>query len=323
MPGAMKFEEMKQTEKKPVSVKVADVYPAVEESPLVGEALLCRPPGAFSNDRVEVETADFQRRLNQYLDSALEVPIDVVPSTPAKVSVSKPEPAVIGPPAPLFGTFLSDNNIPDGQIFPPGAEFVKSWRMLNDGLSDWPETTELVFVAGDRLGPHANAPQSVKVGAVKAGEQIEVAAGEMKAPDAPGKYVSYWRLSDGKGTEFGHSIWVDISVAEAHRPMSQLSSAEDESLAASSVIMPHAAPERTSTSSVRIPTLSVTIPSGPLSDDGSFSSSMSLVDLPSPTSDDDDEVYEDSRSRVVPTPSDQLREVEYVMLYDSSSEEEV
>ncbi|KAH9951018.1 hypothetical protein B0H21DRAFT_685870 [Amylocystis lapponica] len=320
-----------------------DTVPPVTISEPVVQPAWWPTPGSYQpvyitprTPATEEHLIDFDETLNEkgvQPDSApqgpsqtIVIPVHVKTAAEKGATVTKamtPEPPVV-PPVPLFASFLSDNNIPDGQVFPPGAEFVKSWRMVNDGLSDWPETTELKFVAGDRLAPHDNAPKKFKVGAVKIGEQVEVVAGEMKAPELPGKYVSYWQLSDGKGHVFGHSIWVDISVAEVCKATSELSSA-DESLASSSVIMPHAAPERTSTGTgVPAPALSVTIPSGPPSEDGSFSSSISLVDLPSPTSDDDDEVYEDSRSRLVGSQEEQqqVREVEYVMLYDSASSEE-
>ncbi len=109
--------------------------------------------------------------------------------------------------APLRASFVADNNIPDGQIFPPGAEFVKSWRMRNDGPGSWPAETELVFVAGDKLV--IDKTERFKVGSVSPGEEVDVWTGEMKAPDIPGKYISYWRLCDSKGRRFGHSIWVE------------------------------------------------------------------------------------------------------------------
>jgi next-to-BRCA1 protein 1 len=109
--------------------------------------------------------------------------------------------------APLRASFVADNNIPDGQIFPPGAEFVKSWRMRNDGPGSWPTETELVFVAGDKLV--IDKTERFKVGSVSPGEEVDVWTGEMKAPDIPGKYISYWRLCDNKGRRFGHSIWVE------------------------------------------------------------------------------------------------------------------
>jgi next to BRCA1 gene 1 protein len=81
--------------------------------------------------------------------------------------------------APLRATFLSDNNIPDGQIFPPGAEFVKSWKMWNDGTRDWPETSQLIFVAGDKL-TSGNDQGIVHIGLVPVGAEIDVWTGEMK-----------------------------------------------------------------------------------------------------------------------------------------------
>ncbi|KAJ3002957.1 hypothetical protein NUW54_g5564 [Trametes sanguinea] len=223
------------------------------------------------------------------------------------------------PPA-LQAEFVSDNNILDGQIFPPGAEFVKSWRMRNNGEVDWPEATEVVFVAGDRMAPGNGSPRKYHVGAVKAGEEIEVIAGEMKAPEVPGKYVSSWRLSDGAGNFFGHSIWVDIIVAEVNESSS-------ESLASSSIIMPGNVPQPPSTQSTtehvytRFSTPSATMPSAPPSEGGS---SISLVDMPSsPSSTSSDEaMYEDSRSRVLVSPQVLARDIEYVMLFDSSSEDE-
>jgi len=137
------------------------------------------------------------RLLSQLLDSSstpsLSPPVD-------KKKNSEEDP-------PLRASFITDNNIPDGQIFPPGAEFVKSWRMRNDGPGSWPAETELVFVAGDKLV--IDKTERFKVGSVPPGEEVDVWTGEMKAPDIPGKYISYWRLCDSKGRRFGHSIWVE------------------------------------------------------------------------------------------------------------------
>lgn len=191
---------------KGLSSTTQEFHSAIEESPLAGEALLNRPEGsspAITSPR------DFGTSLTEYLARML-------PPVPRA-----PEPS-------LSATFVSDNNIPDGQIFPPGAEFVKSWKMLNNGNTDWPESCELVFVAGDRLAPFDGAPRQVTVGSVPVGTETEVTSGEMKAstsifqlkgmiltkyilkaPDVPGKYVSYWRLRDDEGHYFGQSVWVE------------------------------------------------------------------------------------------------------------------
>lgn len=108
-----------------------------------------------------------------------------------------------------------------------------------------------------------------------------------------------------------------ITVAE----MNETSS--DESLASSLVIMPHAIQQTVSghtTEGARFSTSSITIPSAPSSIGGS---SISLLDAVSSTSsDDDDAMYEDSRSQEVPTPEAPVQDAEYVMLFDSSSSED-
>lgn len=266
------------------------------ESPLGGEALLSRPEGAPA-------VSEQHRELHDVLSATL-------PPSPA---------------APLQASHVMDINIPDGQIFPPGAEFVKSWKMRNDGRGSWPESTELVFVAGDRLGPY-DAVTKVKVGSVPAGEEVEIFGGEMKAPDIPGKYASYWRLHDGKETYFGHSLWVDILVVEMNDSNSDNSA---ESLASSVVIMPQPLDRNLTTvgsgeqsAPTSGPALSFTIPSGPPSEDGSFASSASLINVPSsPEDEEDDAAFEDSRSHIIESPLEHPRDLEYVVLYDTSSSE--
>jgi hypothetical protein len=44
-------------------------------------------------------------------------------------------------------------------------------------------------------------------------EEFDVAV-PCVAPASPGKYVSYWRLVTPAGAEFGHRLWIDISVTE-------------------------------------------------------------------------------------------------------------
>jgi next to BRCA1 gene 1 protein len=133
-----------------------------------------------------------------------------VSDTPTEVRVEASIFHVPPPPplAPFHATFVADVTVTDGQIFPPGAEFVKYWRMINDSSRDWPEGTSCVYVGGANLliDPTSDV---VKVGRVKAGEEVEVSTGELKAPEEPGHYVSYWRMRDEDGNLFGNSIWVE------------------------------------------------------------------------------------------------------------------
>ena len=181
-PGEMQEEQ----ELKEASATSQDFETAVE-SPLAQEPLLSRPEGSHTPER----TRDFGHNLVEYLNR-------VIP----------PLPALPPPPRSTYhATYVLDNNISEGQIFPPGAEFVKSWRVRNDGSTAWPEETSLRFVAGDRLAP-LDVAKTVPVGAVQPGDEVDLHGGDMKAPEVPGKYVSYWRLHDGQ-QHFGTSVWVE------------------------------------------------------------------------------------------------------------------
>jgi len=224
------------------------------------------------------------------------------------------------PPA-LQATFVSDNNIPDGHPFPAGAEFVKSWRLLNGGPVPWPVDTRLVFVGGLRMGSHEQAPNHYDVGAVAVGQAVDVWAGDMKAPETSGHWTSYWRLSDGQGVQFGDRVWCDIVVMEPE--LSESSS--NLSLSSSSIIMPSSAPEHTPVAGfhdrvVTSPTFSVAMRSNTTASIGTQSiGTGSLLD----DSDSDSEIWEETR-REVPPPVAAAPEHDagFVVLYDSSSAED-
>ncbi|KZW00588.1 hypothetical protein EXIGLDRAFT_145493 [Exidia glandulosa HHB12029] len=220
----------------------------------------------------------------------------------------------------LVATFISNNNVEDGHVFPPGAEFVKSWLMANEGSSSWPEATELVYVAGYRMANDENAPMRYAVGAVPSGGRADVVAADMKAPDVPGRYIGFWRLSDGLGNFFGHRVWCDIIVAEPEHD-------SDQSLAASSIVMPASAPANAPSvvnddASQPPETPRTETGSEPESD---AESDVSLIDL----SEDSDDEWEEGR-RLLPTTSAAAPAVtpkanthhegdDYVVLYDSAS----
>lgn len=94
-----------------------------------------------------------------------------------------------------------------GSVVAPGQKFVKIWRMRNEGSAPWSEHTALSFVGGDLL----SAPRAVLVGSVPPGIDVDLSV-DMVAPTVPGRYVSYWRLSNPDGTNFGHRLWVEIVV---------------------------------------------------------------------------------------------------------------
>ncbi|CAG8525508.1 3650_t:CDS:10 [Paraglomus brasilianum] len=124
--------------------------------------------------------------------------------------------------------FLGDVNVPDKTVMVPQAQFVKIWRLQNDGTVAWPESTMLQFLDGHTMfnkslkaGDDKFRPK-FHVGAVEPGQTCEVSA-DLQAPAEPGEYVSYWRLVDGEGNRFGYRVWCEINV-EAIDQYSSLSS---------------------------------------------------------------------------------------------------
>ncbi|KAF7303155.1 hypothetical protein MKEN_01279200 [Mycena kentingensis (nom. inval.)] len=299
--------------------------PAVMDSPLTGEALLARSgemsqtnkkPTAFQHSLDALlngyESDDQIERLQESYPVVTELPAPV--AVPAPIAEPAPIPATIPtPPTVPAGpraTFVDDITLPDGQIFPPGAEFMKSWRMLNSGTEDWPATTELVWVAGERLSRDPTGPASVPVGVVKVGAEVDLWTGELKAPDVPGRYGSYWRLRDGQGNLFGDNIWIEINVEESRSSDSSLSSS-------SIIVMPRGA-QSVPTSSIPAPSISRVSTSQveieDLDDDSSSESDASSVSLISMPSDDDEDW-----ASVPPTTGDETQSQRYVVLYDETS----
>jgi next-to-BRCA1 protein 1 len=196
------------------------------QSPLGNEALLNRPASLSVPELSDVvPVSSVNRSLAALLDDYRSA-TSLAPSSLA-ASVDKQEaPSHFEAQKALTADFVADITVPDGQNFPAGAEFVKCWRMMNDGERDWPESTELVFVAGTPLLKESS-PVSVKVGLVKIGSEVDLWTGELKvrsshltfpsnstnfrlkAPDVPGRYIGYWRLRDDQGQLFGNTIWVE------------------------------------------------------------------------------------------------------------------
>lgn len=106
-------------------------------------------------------------------------------------------------PSDYSASFVTEN-IPDGHVFPCGTEFVKSWRVRNDGPA-W-ENVELVFVGGNRLSASADPCRTCSVDPVATGEEADIVVSDMKAPEEPGRYISHWRLRDANLNFFGPAV---------------------------------------------------------------------------------------------------------------------
>ncbi|KAF8634893.1 hypothetical protein AX15_000643 [Amanita polypyramis BW_CC] len=195
-----------------------------------------------------------------------------------------------------------DITVPNGQTFPPGAEFIKTWQVTNNGSAEWPETTELIFTGGNVMMSNL---EPISIGKVEAGGKAEISTRELKAPELPGHYVSCWRLRTREVGSFGESLWIDIYVAE---PQNEAS----ESLSSSSVMkMPHPASRENSREGFEDKVLPARTSerSADVSDAGTSETAGTLDNL----SYDSD--WQDC-------PADPVGGEDYVILYEDSSSEE-
>ncbi|HEY4721909.1 MAG TPA: NBR1-Ig-like domain-containing protein, partial [Anaerolineae bacterium] len=90
--------------------------------------------------------------------------------------------------------FVADVTVPDGTKLKNNENFTKTWRLRNTGTCNWTDDTVLVFNQGTKLG----TPDTVKVGAVLTGTEVEVSV-QLTAPEQYGKYTGIWQLKNARG----------------------------------------------------------------------------------------------------------------------------
>jgi len=104
--------------------------------------------------------------------------------------------------------FVGDVTIPDGQIIPSGAKFVKTWKVKNVGATTWTTNFKIRLWAGQQFG----AKSSILLGKeVKPNEEVEISI-EFTAPLNNGEYYSMWILSDQDEANFGVPFYVKFNV---------------------------------------------------------------------------------------------------------------
>jgi hypothetical protein len=108
----------------------------------------------------------------------------------------------------LDASYVADVTIPDDTQLDNDEVFEKTWRVRNSGTCAWPEDAVLAFSSGEQMG----APDSVEVGAVEPGDEVEISV-EMKAPAEAGRYTGSWRMKRTEGF-FGGPLTVVIRAGE-------------------------------------------------------------------------------------------------------------
>lgn len=101
-----------------------------------------------------------------------------------------------------------DVNIPDNTVMTPGQDFVKTWRVKNNGTCPWGAGYALTFTGtGTKMDGQFIAFTEV----IQPGQEVEVSV-QFKAPTQAGNYVSTWTMTNPRGVTFPEAIYVKITV---------------------------------------------------------------------------------------------------------------
>jgi hypothetical protein len=104
--------------------------------------------------------------------------------------------------------YVSDMNVPDGTSMSPGQDFVKTWKIKNNGSCPWGAGYKLVYAGySDDMDGQFQPLAEV----VQPNQEVEVSV-QFKAPDAAGEYLSAWQMENPSGVTFPKIIFVKILV---------------------------------------------------------------------------------------------------------------
>jgi hypothetical protein len=91
-----------------------------------------------------------------------------------------------------------DVNIPDGTQMTPGQQFIKTWKVKNDGICTWGAGYRVVYAGyADQM---SGVGQPIN-GVIGPGQEVEVTV-QFKAPAKAGTYTSAWTLANASGIRF-------------------------------------------------------------------------------------------------------------------------
>lgn len=132
------------------------------------------------------------------------------------VEVTRPTPCITSM-AFVADLNYDDQNMTAPPIMAPGQDFVKSWRVLNNGDCDWAPDYALAYVNGNRIEA-AMGGSAVAVGrTVKPGEMVDLSA-SLRAPQVYGVFQGFWQMRNALGQYFGEVVWVGIQAPDPNPP---------------------------------------------------------------------------------------------------------
>lgn len=144
------------------------------------------------------------------LPSATTEPLVVVSPTLAPTSTQAgPTPLPVDPSTAngcYNAALVADVTVPAGSSYKAGADFTKTWRLINTGTCEWTGDFKITYVGGNIFGSDTiKIRQRVGVGGIA---DISL---DMEAPDGlSGTVVSNWQMGTDTGLLFGPVLSVSI-----------------------------------------------------------------------------------------------------------------
>ena len=191
---------------------------------LIIAILACNRPSAISTPDLALVVAQTQTAIavEQFLTSTAKplelpqlsvTPAQVTPTIPIGLSPS-PSPTPTSVPGCTNKAKYVTETIPDGTPFSPGEKFIKSWTLQNSGTCTWTSGYSLVFFNGEQM----SGVSPINLGSSVPPGETAVVTINLTAPNSPGEYQGFWKLttpqnaSFGLGNEAASPVWVKIIV---------------------------------------------------------------------------------------------------------------
>jgi hypothetical protein len=184
---------------KPVNVQVSTPSVlALDESALkrtsvarvTAEALKAQLAASPTPSPTETEISVTPAASNTLLPIPSEMPLTPTPNLPCNlVQAGNP----------------IDISIPDGSVFLPGQEFVKTWRIVNAGSCTWTMLYKYSYFSGNAMGAHQ---ENRLLTEVQPGQAVDISV-PFVAPGKTGEFESAWMMQDQARNFFGMGLNAD------------------------------------------------------------------------------------------------------------------
>jgi len=209
---------------KTIIIPIAILMTACQPAPIAADGLVASSTAAMRTvEALSTQLAE--------VPSATRMPIQTLTSAPEATATETLAPTATSLPSSTATTAatlatpwnscdsaeLIYETIMDGAELLPGTKFTKSWTLMNTGTCTWNSNYKLVFESGEAMSIIITKP--LTVADVPPGEMVTVTV-DMIAPETPGEYTGFWRLSNSYDQPFGltglgKAFWIYIKVGPA------------------------------------------------------------------------------------------------------------